>query len=76
MCKEQCSFDDTYDYIYLNRHSLCFGSFLFLAHLSGQPEGLYLSHHLDFMFFSPLLIPCLANLSENCDRRNLEVSDI
>lgn len=46
--------------------TMCFGSFLFLVHLSGQPEGFYLSHHLschlDFMFFSPLLILCLANL--------------
>lgn len=54
----------------------CFGSFLFLVHLSGQPEGFYLSHHLschlDFMFFSPLLVLCLANLSEHCDRRKLE----
>lgn len=34
----------------------CFGSFLFLVHLSGQPEGFYLSHHLSsgfYVLFSP-----------------------
>jgi len=77
MLNEQRSFDDTYDYIYFNKHFLCLCSFLFLSHLSGQSERLYLSHHMcchpHFMFVSPLLIPCLANLSENCDKRKLEV---
>lgn len=35
--------------------TMCFGSFLFLVHLSGQPGRFYHSHHLschlDFMFY-------------------------
>lgn len=62
MCNEQCRFDDTYDYIYLNWHSLCFGSFLFLARLSGEPEGLYLSHHLDFYVLFSSTYPLLGKL--------------
>lgn len=49
--------------------TMCFGYFLFLGHLSGQPEGFYLSHHLschlDFIFFSPLYLSSAWQIYQN-----------